>query len=121
MDTKELRPSRGIVLKHFSPRDVVSRWNVLEVHARATSLAAARFLDGLRDRMPFPVAALQVEGGSAFTAGFVHACQQQALPLFAILPRSPQLNGPRRPSAAHPTGIRQPLAISTKGDISKEL
>lgn len=102
-------------MEHFSPRDMVSHWDVLEVRARPTSLAA-RFLDGLLERMPFPVAALQVEGGSEFTAEFVQACQQQALPLVAILPRSPQLNGPRRrATAAHPTGIRQPLAMSTKG------
>ncbi len=80
-------------MEHFSPRDMVSHWDVLEVRARPTSLAA-RFLDGLLERMPFPVAALQVEGGSEFTAEFVQACQQQALPLVAILPRSPQLNGP---------------------------
>ncbi len=71
-------------MKLFSPRDMVSHWDVLEVRARPTSLAAW-FLDGLLERMPFPVAALQVEGGSEFTAEFVQACQQRALPLFAIL------------------------------------
>jgi len=53
----------GIILKHFSARDVVSRWDVVEVHRRATSLAAARFLDSLLDRTPFPIKALQVDGG----------------------------------------------------------
>jgi hypothetical protein len=42
IDTKELRLRRGVVLKHFSARDVVSRWDVVEVHGRATSLAAAQ-------------------------------------------------------------------------------
>lgn len=45
----------GVILKHFSARDVVSRWDVLEVHRRATSLPAARFLDTLLDRVPFPI------------------------------------------------------------------
>ena len=93
LDTKELRPARGVVLKHFSARDMVSRWDVLEVHERATSLAAAHFLDTLVDRMPFRIAALQVDGGSEFAAEFELACQQRGLPLFVLPPRSPKLNG----------------------------
>jgi len=93
LDTKELRPRRGVVLKHFSARDMVSRWDVVEVHERATSLAAAHFLDTLLDRMPFPVAALQVDGGSEFAAEFELACQERSLPLFVLPPRSPKLNG----------------------------
>jgi len=60
---------------------------------RATSLAAAHFLDALVDRMPFPIAALQVDGGSEFAAEFETACQQRNLPLFVLPPRSPKLNG----------------------------
>jgi len=93
LDTKELRPARGVVLKHFSARDMVSRWDVLEVHERATSLAAAHFLNSLINRMPFPIAALQVDGGSEFAAEFELACQQRGLPLFVLPPRSPKLNG----------------------------
>jgi transposase InsO family protein len=93
LDTKEVRPARGVVLKHFSARDMISRWDVLEVHERATSLAAAHFLDTLIDRMPFPIAALQVDGGSEFAAEFETACQQRSLPLFVLPPRSPKLNG----------------------------
>ncbi|SRR5579875_742378 len=93
LDTKEIRPARGVVLKHFSARDMISRWDVVEVHERATSLAAARFLDSLLERMPFPVAALQVDGGSEFAAEFETACQQRGLPLFVLPSRSPKLNG----------------------------
>jgi hypothetical protein len=81
IDTKEIRMPRGVILKHFSARDVISRWDVVEVHRRATSLAAARFLDALLDRLPFPVKALQVDGGSEFAAEFEQACQQKQLPL----------------------------------------
>jgi transposase InsO family protein len=84
---------RGVILKHFSARDVVSRWDVVEVHHRATSLAAARFLDALLDRVPFAVKALQVDGGSEFAAEFEEACQQKELPLFVLPPKSPKLNG----------------------------
>ena len=92
IDTKEIRMHRGVTLKHFSARDVVSRWDVVEVHRRATSLAAARFLDTLLERFPFPVRALQVDGGSEFAAEFELACQQKQLPLFVLPPKSPKLN-----------------------------
>ena len=92
IDTKEIRMRGGVILKHFSARDVVSRWDVVEVHRRATSLAAARFLDTLLDRLPFPVRALQVDGGSEFAAQFEEACQQKELPLFVLPPKSPKLN-----------------------------
>jgi transposase InsO family protein len=92
IDTKEIRMPRGVILKHFSARDVVSRWDVVEVHRRATSLAAARFLDTLLERLPFPVKALQVDGGSEFAAEFEQACQQKEIPLFILPPKSPKLN-----------------------------
>ena len=92
IDTKEIRMRGGVILKHFSARDVVSRWDVVEVHRRATSMAAARFLDSLLDRTPFPIKAVQVDGGSEFAAEFEEACQQKELPLFVLPPKSPKLN-----------------------------
>ena len=93
LDTKELRPTRGVVLKHFGARDVVSRWDVVQVQQRATAATALEFLDALAERMPFRIGALQVDGGSEFTAEFELACQQRGLPLFVLPPRSPKLNG----------------------------
>jgi len=92
IDTKEIRMRRGVLRKHFSGRDVVSRWDVVEVHHRATSLAAAHFLDTLLERMPFRVPAVQVDGGSEFAAEFEEACRQKQLPLFVLPPQSPKLN-----------------------------
>jgi putative transposase len=86
-------PVLGVVVKQFTARDVVSRWDVCEAHPRATSTAATLFLDTLLARMPFPVRALQVDGGSEFAAEFEQACQQRGLPLFVLPPRSPKLNG----------------------------
>jgi hypothetical protein len=43
--------------------------------------------------MPFPIAALQVDGGSEFDAEFELVCQHRGLPLFVLPPRSPKLNG----------------------------
>ena len=72
----DLRPLPGVVLKHFTARDVVSRWDVIEAHTRATATTAAGFLDRLLLRMPFPVKAIQVDGGSEFQAAFETECQR---------------------------------------------
>jgi len=93
LDTMDLRPSPGVVLKQFTARDVVSRWDVIEVHRRATSSAATLFLDTLQRRLPFPLRALQVDGGSEFAAVFEGACRQRGVRLFVLPPRSPKLNG----------------------------
>lgn len=68
VDTADIRLLPGQVYKHFTARDVVSRWDVLDVYHRATAQAAAGFLDTLLERMPFPVKAIQVDGGSEFKA-----------------------------------------------------
>jgi transposase len=93
LDSMDLRPAPGVVLKQFTARDVVSRWDVIEVHRRATSSAATLFLETLQRRLPFPLRALQVDGGSEFAALFEHACQQRGVRLFVLPPRSPKLNG----------------------------
>ena len=85
--TLDVRPVPGIVLKHFTARDVVSRWDVGETHTRATATTAAGFLDALQARMPLPVRAIQVDGGSEFQAGFEQACQQRGHP--ALHPATP--------------------------------
>jgi transposase InsO family protein len=93
VDTLDVRPVPGVVFKQFTARDVVSRWDVLQAHTRATAFTATQFLDTLRHRMPFPIRAVQVDGGSEFAAEFEQACQQRELHLFVLPPRSPKLNG----------------------------
>lgn len=93
VDTLDVRPLPGVVLKHFTARDVVSRWDVVEVYPRASATTAASFLETLLKRSPFPVQALQVDGGAEFQAAFEEACQRRGLRLFVLPPRSPKLNG----------------------------
>jgi transposase InsO family protein len=93
VDTADLRLLPGLVYKHFTARDVVCRWDVLDISHRATASAAARFLDTLQQRLPFPVRAIQVDGGSEFKAEFERACQERGIRLFVLPPRSPKLNG----------------------------
>jgi transposase InsO family protein len=93
VDTLDVRPIPGVVFKQFTARDVVSRWDVLQAHTRATAQTATQFLDTLQHRMPFPIRALQIDGGPEFAAEFEQACQQRGLHLFVLPPRSPKLNG----------------------------
>ena len=93
VDTADVRWSGADRYKHFSGRDVVSRWDVLGVYGRATARTAADFLDQLIGRMPFAVRAIQVDGGSEFKAEFEEACHERSLLLFVLPPRSPKLNG----------------------------
>ena len=94
IDSADVRlDSDGHWYKHFSARDVVSRWDVLGVYSRATALTARDFLDTVIERMPGPVRAIQVDGGSEFKAEFEAACQEKGLLLFVLPPRSPKLNG----------------------------
>lgn len=93
LDTVDLRPLPGVILKHFTARDVVSKWDVLGLYSCATANTAAQFLDAILERIPYPVKAIQVDGGSEFKADFEVLCQQRGLPLFVLPPRSPKLNG----------------------------
>lgn len=93
VDTLDVRPIPGTILKQFTARDMVSRWDVAEVFSRATATTASRFLDRLLKRMPFAVRAIQVDGGSEFMAEFETACHERGIHLFVLPPRSPKLNG----------------------------
>lgn len=93
IDTLDVRPAPGRVLKQFTARDVISKWDVIEVHERATARTATEFISTLIRRMPFPVKALQIDGGSEFFAEFEQHCKEIAIRLFVLPPRSPKLNG----------------------------
>jgi putative transposase len=93
VDTMDVRPLPGIILKHFAARDVISRWDVMKVSSKATAASAARFIENIIKRMPFPVKALQVDGGSEFQSIFEETCERLGIRLFVLPPRSPKLNG----------------------------
>jgi len=93
LDTLDIRPLPGLVLKHFTAHDVVSKWNVIDVRRSASAKTASEFLDTLGERMPFPIKAIQVDGGSEFQALFEMECQRRGIKLFVLPPRSPKLNG----------------------------
>ena len=93
LDTMHLRPLPGVERRQFTAIDVVSRCAVVGVRSRATAGTAREFLDEVVARMPFPVQAIQVDGGSEFMAEFEQACQDKEIALYVLPPRSPKLNG----------------------------
>ena len=86
-----LTPTKAI--KHFTAYDPIAKWTVGKAFNRATAQAAASFLDKIIAEMPFPVKAIQVDGGSEFMAEFEAACQTKGVALYVLPPRRPQMNG----------------------------
>ncbi len=93
VDTMDVRPLPGVIIKHFSARDIISRWDVVGASSNATATTAAAFINAIIARMPFEVRAIQVDGGSEFQSIFEETCQQLGIKLFVLPPRSPKLNG----------------------------
>ena len=93
LDTLDIRPLSTLVWKQFTARDVVSRWDVVELGRRATAAAAADVLDRLAERMPFGIRAISIDNGSEFMAEFEQACAARGIALLTLPPRSPKLNG----------------------------
>jgi putative transposase len=92
IDSLHLRlfPLRG---KQFTAYCPVSHWTVGAVYSTASSQRAATFLDKVIRDCPFPVRAIQVDGGSEFKKLFEARCKALGLPLFVLPPKSPKLNG----------------------------
>jgi putative transposase len=93
LDTLDVRPLPGIILKHFSSYDVVSRWSVLGIYNQATAETAKRFLNDIEKRTPNKIKSIQIDGGSEFQSVFEEECQKRGIRLFVLPPRSPKLNG----------------------------
>lgn len=93
VDTLDVRPTPGVIRKQFTARDVISKWDVIEIYGSATSFLAAKFLNTLLTRAPFQIIAIQIDGGSEFKGEFELECQRRNIKLFVLPPRSPKLNG----------------------------
>lgn len=93
VDTKDVRPVPGKVFKHLSLVDITSRSAATEVGSGASAQTVTAYLDRMRTRLPFPIKAIQVDGGSEFRAEFETYCQTEGITLFTLPPRSPKLNG----------------------------
>lgn len=93
IDTLDVRPIPGVVRKQFTARDIISKWDTIRVFGGATSLLASKFLEMMVESFPFPIKAIQIDGGSEFKGVFEEACRQKDITLYVLPPRSPKLNG----------------------------
>jgi putative transposase len=93
IDTVFITLAPGKSIKHFTAYCPVAKWTVAKAVGRATAHAASLFLDKVIAQMPFPVSAIQVDGGSEFKAEFEQACADKGLILYELPPKRPQLNG----------------------------
>jgi hypothetical protein len=79
VDSLDVRSLPGVILKHFTGRDVISKWDVLEAHSRASSNTTSGFIGALLERMPFPINAIQVGGSSKFQDPFERECHRRGI------------------------------------------
>lgn len=93
VDTLDIRPVPAVIRKQFTARDIISKWDIVEVYGSATAKLAVKFLESLVKRVPFKIKAIQIDGGSEFKAEFEEACHLLKIALFVLPPRSPKLNG----------------------------
>ena len=68
-------------IKQFTAHDPVAKWTCVQAWRHATAHNAERFLDKLQADMPFPIEAIQVDGGSEFKADFETECQRRGIDL----------------------------------------
>ena len=92
-DTKAARPGEwiqidhmsvsrdGDTLKEFKATCPIGKQLAVRVYSRATAGNARRFLQALREDLPYPVRSIPVDGGSEFRAEFEDARQALNLPL----------------------------------------
>lgn len=93
VDTLQIRLQSDDRRWQFSTRDLISRWDVSRAYRHASSFAAALFLEYMERKFPFPVRAIQIDGGSEFKKHFEDACRERGIRLFIIPPRTPKLQG----------------------------
>lgn len=90
LDTQELRHGGPFT---FSAIDHFTRKRVVGAASRITSSAGATFLARVQDRFPFPIWALQTDGGSEFKGEFAQAVAAAGITDHVNRPHYPQGNG----------------------------
>ena len=64
IDTVTLALAQGRTVKHFDAYDVFAKWTVAKPYKSATAANAADFLEKVVAEMPWPIKAIQIDGGS---------------------------------------------------------
>jgi transposase InsO family protein len=93
VDTLTVRLLPDEVRYQFTAREVLFKFDVLRAYKHQSSVKAAHFLGYMRKKFPFPIKAIQIDGGSEFKKFFEEECEKRGILLFVLPPRSPKLNG----------------------------
>lgn len=93
IDTKQVPLGRGKVVFHFGAVDCFTRKRVVGLAPRQTSQQGAAFLRRVVREFPFPVSAIQSDGGSEFLGAFGLAVKELKLSHYFNRPNYPQGNG----------------------------
>jgi len=78
VDTIQIRFRNSEIRYHYSARDAISRWDCGRAFRRATSFTAAIFLEYMEKKFPFPIRAIQIDGGSEFNSICHPACSSRS-------------------------------------------
>lgn len=73
--------------------DHFTRKRVVAVVPRLSAEAGAAFLEHVRSKLPFPLAAVQTDGGSEFMGGFIAAAAAAGITRYVNRPNYPQGQG----------------------------
>ncbi len=93
LDSKQVSLDKGKVLFHLGAIDCFSRKRVVGLVPRLTSQQGAAFLRRVVREFPFPLVAIQSDGGSEFLGAFGLAAQELKLTHYFNRPNYPQGNG----------------------------
>ncbi len=92
LDTKDLREGGGRVYA-FAAVDYLTRKRVLAAVPRITSDAGAAFFAQVQAGFPFPIWAVQVDGGSEFMGSFAESARDAGVAHYVNRPNYPQGQG----------------------------
>jgi transposase InsO family protein len=98
LDSKQVPVGKGKVLYQFGAVDCFTRKRVVALAPRLTSAQGAAFLKRLVAKFPFPVRAVQSDGGSEFLKEFGPTVEGLQLAHYFNRPNYPQGNGRIEPS-----------------------
>lgn len=93
MDSKYVQLPNGKTVFQFGAIDCFTRKRVVALAPKLTSRAGAQFLRRVVARFPFPVHAIQSDGGSEFLGEFAQATADLNIPHYFNRPNYPQGNG----------------------------
>jgi putative transposase len=93
MDSKYVQLPSGKTVFQFGAIDCFTRKRVVALSPKLTSREGAGFLRFVVDRFPFPVLAIQSDGGSEFLGEFAQTAAELGLPHYFNRPNYPQGNG----------------------------